>query len=159
MKLHQTREKKNVCSWTWTQFVLNNTMNSGFPEARGRTWVSLETERADKSQLNKGSNNNTGRFDCVTLQWWVWGVWVYWINHNLPVEMSDQSIFCCFIRLQHYKILLKITQHNDWKIEKWKWLKTDIKRFSIKMCIIQNVAKTLFWSKCSVLTSQATSVA
>lgn len=157
MKLHRTGEKKNVCNWTWTQFALNNTMNSGFPAARGRTRVSLETQRADKSQLNKGSSNNTGRFNCVTLQGWVWGVWVNWINHNLPVEMSDRSKFCCFIRLQHYKIWLKITQHNDWK--KWKWLKTDIKPFSIEMYIIQNVAKILLWSKCSVLTSQATSVA
>lgn len=85
-------------------------MNLGFPAVHGRTLVTLETQRADKSQLNKGSNNNTSRLDCVTLQWGVRGVWVNLISHNLPSEMSNESKCPSLIRLLQYEIWLKKTK-------------------------------------------------
>lgn len=150
----QTRKRK--CE-TGLGYNLSLTMNSGFPAGHGRTLVTLETQRADKSQLNKGSNNNAGRLDCVTLQWGVRGVWVNLISHNLPSEMSNKFKFSSLIRLLQYEIWLKntvigknenISNDKDWQT------------FSSKMHIVKTVAKMCFLQlKCSILTSRASSVA
>lgn len=66
VKLHRT-EKGKKCE-NGIGHNVSSTMNSGFPAGHRGTLVTLETERADKSQFNKGSNKNTSRLDCVTLQ-------------------------------------------------------------------------------------------
>lgn len=107
VKLHWAEKtKKNVrmeldTMWVqqWTRDFLPDT----------GTLVTLETERADKCQFNKGSNKNTSRLDCVTLRSWAWGLWLHWLNHNLPGETSTNFKCSCFIRLQKMRFGLKNT--------------------------------------------------
>lgn len=75
--------------WCRLGHNVSSLINSGIPAAYTRSLVTLEPQRADTSQYNKGRDKNTSKLDCVTMQYfscsvvWMYGVLVNWMNNLL----------------------------------------------------------------------------
>lgn len=97
---------------------VTSNMNSGYPAAYRKSLVTVEPQRADKSQNSKLQDKNTSRLDCVRMQYfnssihWLYGVLVNWINNGLIPKhhCKRQKAKFCVYRLPH-----KILRHTHTK--------------------------------------------